>query len=87
MANTFTLTVSKIRKSDMELVPAFNKWDLIVSYGAGGEAIVIRIKQSSDSISSCVFTLYPYKRFNKKWKQWVWDKYLRAKVWVGDLYK
>jgi hypothetical protein len=78
-----TITTSKPLKLGVNL-PDYEKWDVV------GESIVIRIKNNGEGYKmafSITYTMYPYKRFRKQWKQKLWFKWLKLKVWIGDLYK
>lgn len=79
---THFLTETKTIKIGLN-IPSFRKWDIIKS--GGSECIVIRI--SGYGAGQTTFTCYPHKRHSKKWKHWLWIKWLRLKVWIGDLYK
>ncbi len=84
---TFTLTISKPLKEGVNHT-AFRKWDITKFANNGEEAIVIRVKNTgAGMVHSSQYTMYPYKRHSKRWKHWLWFKWLKFRVWIGDLYK
>ena len=80
---TYTITQSYQITVGLNNCP-FKKWD-IIRHSANNEAIVIRVSGKWPGQTSA--TLYPYKRHNKKWKHWIWFKWLKLRVWIGDFYK
>lgn len=64
--------------------PDHKKWDVV------GSSIVIRIRANMPCKPmefSVTYTTYPIRNFKKKWKQNLWLKWLKVRVWIGDLYK
>lgn len=87
---TYLMTNSKPLKIGLNS-PDFRKWETIKAAGKGQEGIVIRVKNISiDShgyLNSVQYTIYPKRQFKKKWKFKLWFKWLKLRVWIGDLYK
>lgn len=86
MSDTFILTTSKPLRTGLNEAD-FRKWE-IISVGGSGRGIIIRVQNTGIGFHSQVeYTVHPYKKFSKKWKQRLWFKWLKIKVWIGDLYK
>jgi len=82
-----TLTITTKLRNGVD-TPDFRKWEIVKFSGNGKESIIIRVKNVGVGwVMSVQYTLYPYKRFKKRWRQGIWMKVLRIKVWIGDLYK
>lgn len=83
---SFNMTTTKPLKIGLNK-PDFKKWDIIRMGGVGDEGIVIRVKNVGAHYTHSVqYTIHHYKRFGKRWKQNFWMKWLRLRVWIGDLY-
>jgi hypothetical protein len=82
------LTLTKTRPLKVGLnSPDYRKWD-IVKFSKGMESIVIRVKNVGAHMNHSVqYTLYPYKRGKSKIGHWLWFKWLKLRVWIGDFYK
>jgi len=81
---TYQLNRTKTLKVGVNY-PDYRKWDVVKFGSTGAKSIVIRIK--SVGIGSTTYTMYPYKEHNKKWKHWLWLKWLKLKVFIGGSYK
>lgn len=82
MSDTFTLTISHPLK--IGFTPSdFKMWETVTA--GGDKGIVIRVR--SNSVGSVTYTVAPRRSFNKAWKYWLWFKWLKVRVAIGDLYK
>ena len=81
---TYTVTQTRELKAVFNECP-FKKWDLYKLTRTGTEQIIIRVGGKFPGQTTA--TMHPYKRHNKKWKHWLWFKWLKLRVWIGDLYK
>lgn len=86
MSEEIKLTIQSDLKLGMNY-PCFHKWDILKHHG-GGETIVIRLSNTGEiGKHSVQYTMHPYKRFERRWKQWLWLTILKVRVFIGDLYK